>query len=161
MMMINEEQAIKEHIKDMTLKVNEYLLNVLDLSITPEGNIFSNQFESVLSMNRKLLKMYKINRSTDIAFRPIHNPKLMLVLYSVFTKMLYQNEHREIEYWEYSSGNLKKDKISIRVKEVGYDEILETAPYWNDSIRFLEVISLLSEVYPTVDLVELDELLHE
>ena len=161
MMMINEEQAIKEHIKDMTLKVNEYLLNVLDLSITPEGYIFSNQFESVLSMNRKLLKMYKINRSTDIAFRPIHNPKLMLVLYSVFTKMLYQNEHREIEYWEYSSGNLKKDKISIRVKEVGYDEILETAPYWNDSIRFLEVISLLSEVYPTVDLVELDELLHE
>ena len=160
-MMINEEQAIKEHIKDMTLKVNEYLLNVLDLSITPEGYIFSNQFESVLSMNRKLLKMYKINRSTDIAFRPIHNPKLMLVLYSVFTKMLYQNEHREIEYWEYSSGNLKKDKISIRVKEVGYDEILETAPYWNDSIRFLEVISLLSEVYPTVDLVELDELLHE
>lgn len=160
-MMINEEQAMKEYIKDMTLKVNEYLLNVLDLSITPEGYIYSNQFDSVLSMNRKLLKMHKINRSTDIAFRPIHNPKLMLVLYSIYTKMLYQNEHREVEYWEYSSGNLKKDKISIRVKEVGYDEILETAPYWNDSIRFLEVISLLSEVYPPIDLVELDELLHE
>lgn len=159
--MRNNEEAKKERIKELTLKLNQYLLDVLDLSITKEGYIFSKPLQSVLSMNHKILKMYKVNRSTDIAFRPIYNPKLMLVLYSVFSKMLYQNEHREVEYWEYGDGNLKKDKISIRIKEVGYEEILETAPYWNDSIRFLEVISLLAELPPPVDLNELDELLHE
>ena len=159
--MKNNELSKKEYIKDLTLKVNQYLLEVLDLSITPEGYIYSNQLDSILSMNRKFLKMYKIDKSTDIAFRPIYNPKLMLVLYSIFAKMLYQNDHREVEYWEYSPGNLKKDKISIRIKEVGYDEVLETGQYWNDSIRFLDVISLLAEACPPVDLVELDELLHE
>ena len=151
----------KEYVKTLTLAVNQFLLDVLDLSITPEGYIFSNHLDSVLSMNHKMLKMYKVNRSTDIAFRPIYNPKLMLVLYSIYTKTLYQTEHREIEYWEYSIGNLKKDKVSVRIKEVGYEDVLETAPYWNDSIRFLEVICLLAEVYPPIDLVELDELLHE
>lgn len=156
-----EEERIREYVKDMTLKVNQYLLDVLDLSITTEGYIYSNTFQSVLSMNKKFLKMYNVNKSTDIAFRPVYNPKLMLVLYSIYSKMIYQAEHREIEYWEYSSGNLKKDKVSIRIKEVGYEDVLETVPYWNDSIRFLEVISLLSEYPVPVNLIELDELLHE
>ena len=160
-MKAEEEQRIKEYTKSMTLTINQYLLDVLDLSITAEGYIYSNVFQSVLSMNKKMLKMYNVNKSIDIAFRPVYNPKLMLVLYSIYSKMIYQSERREIEYWEYSDGNLKKDKVSIRIKEVGYEDILETSPYWNDSIRFLEVISLLSEYPVPVNLDELDELLHE
>lgn len=154
-------ENVKERLKELTLKVNQYLLEILELSITNDGYIYSNRFQSILSMNRKTLKMYNVKRSTDIAFRPVYNPKLMLVLYSIYTKMIYQSERREIEYWEYDVGNLKKDKVAIRVKEAGYDELLKTAPYWNDSLRFLEIICLLSETTPPVDLVELDELLHE
>ena len=146
----------KEKLKAMTLAVNKFILNILDMEITKEGYIYSAIEDSIISINKKLLKMFNISKN-DIAFRPIYNSKLMLVLYSLYTKKIVA-DGREIEYWEYSSGSLKKDKISIGVKEKGYD-IVYTKPYLNDSLRFLEVICLLEEVEPPVDLEELDALL--
>lgn len=153
-----DEEKDKEKLKEMALKVNKFLLQVLDMAITKEGYIYSYVEDSIISINKKLLKMYNINKN-DIAFRPVYNPKLMLILYSLYTKKILKESKREIEYWEYSTGNLKKDKISIGVKEAGYDEILYTKAYWNDSLRFLELICLLEEIEPPVDLEELDSLL--
>ena len=93
----------------------------------------------------------------DIPFRPLYNAKLMMLLNGMITMKLEQ-EGRHIEYTIYSDGDKKKDKLFIGVKEKGYD-VVYSQPYYNDSLRYVDIISQILERPVPMDLLRIDELM--
>ena len=70
-----------------------------------------------------------------------------------------KQEGRYIKSIEYGPGG-KKDKIWLQCEEEGYgDEILRSKPYYNDSLRYMDIMCQLNETLPPINLEELDSLM--
>lgn len=144
---------------ECTYAINLYLINVLGLHVDKTGSLRNDENELIQIKNREL-KVHSYNKeksNTEIPFRPLYNAKLMQVLFALYT-MEIGEDGRYIEYIEYGPGG-KKDRIWMKCKESGYDPCI-SKPYFNDSIRYIDIISQLAEFPPPVDLTLVDDLMN-
>lgn len=146
----------KEELKFLIYNLNNYLLDILNLYADREGFIRDREDGSFIQVRGKFIKIRNTNKD-DIPFRPLYNAKLMMLLNGLVTMRL-EAEGRHIEYTLYSDGDKKKDKLYIGVKEEGYD-IVYSQPYFNDSLRYIDVISQILERPCSIDLNRVDELM--
>jgi hypothetical protein len=146
----------KEELKNLIYNLNNYLLDILNLYSDRDGFIRDCEDGSFLQVRGKFIKLRNISKE-DIPFRPLYNAKLMMLLNGMVTMKLEQ-DGRHIEYTIYSDGDKKKDKLYIGVKEKGYDCVY-SQPYFNDSLRYVDIISQILERPIPIDLLRIDELM--
>lgn len=151
-------QAERDTLKDMVYVGNGAILQLLNWYPDNQGFLHDGYDGSIIAIEGKQLKLFKAVEHMHISFHPFYNSKLMGYLFGWFTRQLEEQEGRVIEYWEFGPGNMKKDKLVLKVKETGYPE-LETGAYTNVSIRFFDAMCALAEIDPPFDLETFDTLI--
>lgn len=151
------KQADKELMYEMIFQVNNEIMDMVGIHPNRDGYILTDIDRAYVQHKNKKLRLFNITKD-DIAFRPLYNSKLMLMMFGLFTKRLKEEEGRELDSFEYGEGG-KKDKIVLSCTEVGYDPIF-SKPYYNDSIRFFDIMCQLNETASMVNLEVLDELMN-
>lgn len=146
----------KELLRSMIFEVNNAIMDMINIHSAKDGYLYTDIDRAKVLVKGKPLRLHSITKE-DIPFRPVYNSKIMLIVFGLYTNKLAE-EGRKIESYEYGPGSSKKDKIYISCIESGYDPVI-SKPYYNDSLRFFDVMCQLEEISPPVDLELLDELM--
>lgn len=148
-------QNEKDILRSMIFEINNFIMDMIEIHPNRDGYLVTDVDRAIVQIKGKPLRIHSITKS-DLPFRPVYNSKIMLIVFGLFTNRLAE-EGRKINSYEYGPGG-KKDKILMYCYEEGYEPVV-SKPYYNDSLRFFDVMCQLDERQPPVDLEILDELM--
>ena len=152
-------EAQKEKVKDGVYILNEMIMKILQLGVTRDGYIiFNNKYK--LHVKNHPVKLFNIGDG-DIPFRPVLNTNMMGVLFKNHFSRIMEDEGRELKEIIVGPGVERVDKIYLKIIEAGYEDLpVITKEYYTETLRYIDAMCQLVEVEPSINLEELDLLLH-
>lgn len=135
------------------------ILQNIGLDINIDGFIFDEDTGDTLMFRNKLIKTVNISYG-DILYDPLGNPAMMNQLFSYF---LVKNEKetnvpiRIISYYYDGNGNSnKKEKGFIEIKSENYELVLKSRSYYNDSLKYADLLFRMNSSIFDEDMSNLD-----
>ena len=123
---------------DLTLKE-------IGLDVDEDNHIVDEETGMPITAKGKFLKFNcgAANRTTrdEINYDPLNNPKLMNFLFGYYSSKLEAEGSRGVDICYTTSG--PEDKQILNVKTG--DDSLESNPYYNESVRIMDVICKLND----------------
>lgn len=123
---------------DLTLKE-------IGLDVDEDNHIIDEETGMPITAKGKFLKFNcgAVSRTTrdEINYDPLNNPKLMNFLFGYYSSKLEAEGSRGVDICYTTNGPEDKQILNIKTG----DDALESEPYYNESVRIMDVICKLND----------------
>jgi len=138
---------------------NVIILQEIGLEVDKDGIVSDQDTGTKLEYNKKKLtlsnnKEVKHLNTEFVEFNPIDNPQLMNSLFDYYLNKINREDDRYIGMY-HSSTNDKTKKGHIELKEG--DSSIKSGDFYNDSLKYGDLILKLNESPVNIDLEALDK----
>lgn len=140
--------------------MNKIIMNEIGLTVDSQSKVLDQDSREYLRYKSKNMKYSSQSQVTlgnkDIPFDPVSNKNIMSSLFDHFGRKI-EDEGIYVSMYSERNTDDQKSSLEAKVNIDGEDTVLTTKSYYNDSLKYVDMIMQLNSPSSEVDLSKYDK----